>query len=598
MSRRLLLVCLAACLSACQPTAQAPEAAKAEVRVPEADRAIAALSARWLDESMRHSPVSATLAGDHRYDTELDDLSSAGRAATDAFNRDLLQQLERLDPAQLSRANQVDQQILRNQLQAELWNSTTFQSWAWNPLVYSTIAGNSLYLLMMRDFAPLPERLNHATARLEKLPELLAQSRANLDPARVPRVHAETAALQNGGLLNLVDEMILPQAGVLGADDRKRLDAAVASLRKAVAEHQTWLEGTLVPNARGDFRVGAQRFDEKLGYAVNSPLQRAEIRRRAEAELERVRAEMYTLSVSILSARPGAASYPSQPDHRTANATITAALELAAAERPSRDKVIAETEAAVAETTAFVRDKNLITLPDSPLQIVLRPPFQAGLNLVTCEPPGPLEKHLPTFYTVSPIPEDWTPAQVESHLREYNTRSIRELTMHEAMPGHFVQMGHANRHASPLRAVLWSGPFVEGWAWYSQNMMVDEGYRGDDPLYRLVHLKWMLRGISNAIVDQMVHIDGTSRDDTLRFMIEETFQEEREAAGKWTRAQLEAAQLSTYFVGAEEWIALRREAQRREGANFDLKRYHDGVLAFGAPPVRFARALYLNEAIR
>lgn len=598
MSRRLLLVCLVACLTACQPTAHTPEVAKAGVGVPEADRAFAALSARWLDESMRHSPVGATLAGDHRYDTELDDLSSAGRAAADAFNRDLLQQLERLDPTQLSRANQVDQQILRNQLQAELWNSTTFQSWAWNPLVYSTLAGNSLYLLMMRDFAPLPERLNHAAARLEKLPQLLAQSRANLDPARVPRVHAETAALQNGGLLNLVDEMILPQADVLAPDDRKRLDTAVANLRKAVAEHQTWLDGTLVPNAHGDFRVGAQRFDEKLGYAVNSPLQRAEIRRRAEAELERVRAEMYTLSVAILSARPGAAAYPAQPDHKTANATIAAALELAAAERPSRDKVIAETEAAVAETTAFVRAKNLITLPDSPLQIVLRPPFQAGLNLVTCEPPGPLEKHLPTFYTVSPIPEEWTPAQVESHLREYNTRSIRELTMHEAMPGHFVQMWHANRYASPLRAVLWSGPFVEGWAWYSQNMMVDEGYRGDDPLYRLVHLKWLLRGISNAIVDQMVHIDGISREDTLRFMVEETFQEEREAAGKWTRAQLEAAQLSTYFVGAEEWIALRQEAQRREGANFDLKRYHDGVLAFGAPPVRFARALYLNEAIR
>ncbi|WP_257385603.1 DUF885 domain-containing protein [Tahibacter caeni] len=599
MSRRLLFVCLAACLAACQPAAvRKPDGAAAGVDAAAADRAFESLSARWLDESMRHSPVGATLAGDHRYDAELDDLGAEGRAATDAFNRGLLQQLERLDPAQLSRANQVDCQILRNQLQYELWNSATFQSWAWNPLVYSSLAGNSLYLLMMRDFAPLPDRLNHATARIEKLPRLLAQARANLDPARVPRVHAETAALQNGGLLDLVDQMILPQAGVLGPADRKRLDSAVAGLRKAVAEHQAWLDGTLIPAARGDFRVGAQRFDEKLAFAVNSPLQRSEIRRRAEAELERVRAEMYTQSVSLLSARPGAPAYPARPDKATARATIAAALKLAAAERPTRENVIAETETAVAETTAFVRQKNLITLPDTPLQIVLRPPFQRGLNLVTCEPPGPLEKHLPTFYTVSPIPDDWTPAQVESHLREYNTRSIRELTIHEAMPGHFVQMWHANRYASPLRAVLWSGPFVEGWAWYSQNMMVDEGYRGDDPLYRLVHLKWLLRGISNAIVDQMVHVDGKSRDETVRFMIEETFQEEREAAGKWTRAQLDAAQLSTYFVGAEEWMALRREAQRREGANFDLKRYHDGVLAFGAPPVRFARALYLNEAIR
>lgn len=598
MSRRLLLVCLAASLAACQPAAVRPPAAAPTQIDAAADRAFESVSARWLDESMRHSPVSATQAGDHRYDRELDDLGAEGRAASDTFNRDLLQALQRIDPAQLSRANQVDYQILRNQLQAELWNADTYQPWAWNPLLYSQLAGNSLYLLMMRDFAPLPERLNNAASRIEKLPRLFAQARANLDPARVPKVHAETASLQNDGLLSLVDEMILPQAGALSATDRKRLDDAVAGLRKAVAEHQAWIDGTLVPNARGDFRVGAQRFDEKLGFAMNAPSKHAEIRRRAEAELARVRAEMYTLSVSILSARPGAPAYPAQPDKATARATIAAALELAAAERPSRDMVIAETEAAVAETTAFVREKDFITLPDTPLQIVLRPPFQRGLNLVTCEPPGPLEKHLPTFYTVSPIPDDWTQAQVDSHLREYNTRSIRELTMHEAMPGHFVQMWHANRYASPLRAVLWSGPFVEGWAWYSQNTMVDEGYRGDDPLYRLVHLKWLLRGISNAIVDQMVHIDGVSREDTVRFMTDETFQEEREAAGKWVRAQLEAAQLSTYFVGAEEWIALRQEAQRREGTGFDLKRYHDGVLAFGAPPVRFARALYLNEAIR
>jgi uncharacterized protein (DUF885 family) len=598
MSRRLLVVCLAACFTAaCQPQAvRTPEAA-AQV-APDADRAFESLSAQWLADSMRLSPVSATLAGDHRYDAELDDLSASGRAQSLAFAQDLLSRLARIDTSRLSRANHVDYLILRNQLRADVWNAQTFQSWAWNPLVYTQLAGNALHLLMAREFAPLPERLRSAAARMEKLPRLYAQARENLDLSRVPKIHAEVASIQNAGVLSTIDELILPAAGALDTADRARLDSAIAALRKAVAEQQVWIDSVLVPGARGDFRVGAQRFDEKLAFALDSPLPRAEIRQRAEAELARVRAEMYTLSRSILAARPGTPLPPRRPGESEEHHTIAAALALAAAQRPGRDGVIREAETALAETTAFVREKDLLTLPDTTLKIVPLPPFQRGVSLATCDPPGPLEKHLPTFYSVSPVPDEWTTEQVDSYLREYNTRSIRELTVHEAMPGHFVQMWHANRYPSPLRAVLWSGPFVEGWAWYTQNVMVDVGYRADDPLFRLVHLKWLLRGISNAIVDQMVHVDGVSREDTVRFMIDETFQEEREAAGKWTRAQLEAAQLSTYFVGAEEWIALRREVQQREGAQFDLKRYHDAVLSYGAPPVRHARALYLNAPIK
>lgn len=598
MLRRVVVACLFACLCACQPQAVRVPSALAQEPTSEADRAFAALSSQWLAQSFQLGPVYATLAGEHRHDSEIDDLSPAGRARAEAFARRTLEQLAALDVAQLSRANQVDWRILRNQAEYELWTTATDQPWAWNPLNYTQLAGNALYLLMARDFAPLPQRLHDATARMEKLPQLLRQARANLDPARVPPIHAQIAAVQNGGLLSIVDELILPAAGVLDAAGRARLDAAAAGLRTAVAEHQRWLEQELKPKARGDFRAGARRFDEKLQFALNSPLSRAQIRRRAEAELQRVRTEMYGLSRSILTARHPALSYPARPaSPEQERSVISAALELAAADRPTRDGQVAEAEAALAEITAFVRRKDLITLPDAPLTITLTPKFQRGVALATCEPPGPLERHLPTFYLISPIPEEWSAEQADSYLREYNTRSMRELTVHEAVPGHFVQMWHSNGYASPLRAVLWSGPFVEGWAWYTQNVMVEEGYRGDDPLFRLVHLKWLLRGISNALVDQMVHVDGASREETVRFMTEYTFQEEREAAEKWTRAQLDSVQLSTYFVGAEEWIALRREVEQREGGAFNLKRYHDKVLSFGAPPVRFARALYLDEPI-
>lgn len=605
MVRCLLTACsLILVLAGCQPgagtredaSAAAPPVANAADAT--ADARFADLSQRWLDAAMRLGPVSATQIGDHRFDAELDDLSATGRAARLELSRRILAELEAIDAGALSRANQVDAALLRNQLRYDIWDLETMQSWAWDPQVYSQLAGGALYGLMARDFAPLPERLRSATARMQKLPALFAQAHANLVPERVPKIHAETVAKQNRGLLSLVDGLIVPHADALAAEDRARLEAAIADLRAAVEEHQAWLDDTLVPNASGNFRIGAERYDEKLAFALNSPLDRAEIRSRAEAELARVRSEMYAISRDVLGATLDGRTLPATPAADLQQAAIEAALERAYAERPARDEVMATAEEALARASAFVRDRDLVTMPETPVRIITMPEFQRGVALAYCDPPGPLDRDQPTFYAVSPIPDDWTEAQVTSFLREYNTRSIHELTIHEAMPGHYLQLAHANRYPSALRAVLYSGPFVEGWAVYAEKMMANAGYLGGDPLYKLINLKWDLRVIGNALIDQAIQVDGMTREQAMEFMTRQTFQEEREAAGKWVRAQLTSAQLPTYFVGYQEHMDLRREAERRAGADFDLKRYHDTVLSFGSPPVRYARALMFDEPIR
>jgi uncharacterized protein (DUF885 family) len=236
-------------------------------------------------------------------------------------------------------------------------------------------------------------------------------------------------------------------------------------------------------------------------------------------------------------------------------------------------------------------------VPDEPLEIIVMPEFQQGVALAYCDSPGPLEAGQKTFYAVSPIPTQWTHAQTESFLREYNSRSIHNLTIHEAMPGHYLQLAHANKYPSTLRKVLASGPFIEGWAVYMEKVMSDQGYMNGDPLMRLIQLKWYLRSIVNALLDQAVHVDGISREAAMKLMTESGFQEEREAAGKWTRAQLTSAQLPVYFVGAQEHMALRAEAEQRLGAAFSLREYHDKVLSYGSPPVRFARALMFDLPI-
>jgi len=588
--------------SACQKQeagSSATSATATQAATAEADAKFADLSKRWLDGWLEQQPVSATQTGKHDFDDRIEDLSAAGRQKFVDFSKQMLTEVDALDASKLSRENQVDLAILRNQIRYDIWQMETLQSWAWDPQVYNGIAGGALYTLMAREFAPMPQRLKSATARMEKIPALFAQMRENLDPARVPKIHAETVAKQNAGITSIVNDMILPHVGELSGEDRKRLDAAVATLKKAVEENQQWLDKNLVPNAKGDFRIGQKLYDEKLAFALNSPLTRQEIRTRAEAALKQTRVEMYDIARTVLAGKPNAPKeMPDAPNDEQQQKVIEAALELAYAERPARDKVVEAAKQATAEATTFVREKQLVSVPDAPVQIILMPEFQRGVSVAYCDSPGPLDKGLDTFYAVSPIPDDWDAKQVDSFLREYNTRSIHELSIHEAMPGHYAQLWHSNKYPSTLRAVLGSGSFIEGWAVYAEKQMVDAGYMNNDPLMQLIQRKWLLRATANAILDQAIQVDGMSRDDAIKLMTVNTFQQEREAAGKWVRAQLTSAQLPTYFVGYSEHMDLRKEVQKREGDTFNAKAYHDKLLSFGSPPVRFVRELMLDEPIQ
>ena len=591
---RAACLCLAAVFASCAPQAQ-------RVPVPvgpsAADMAFESLAQRYFNDVVPLQPVSATGLGDHRFDDKLDDIGAAGRERLATLERELLEAVRAVDATQLSRAHQVDARLLASQLEFDGWRFTDLQDWRWDPLLYSNLAGNSLYTLLARDFAPLPERLRNVSARLNELPRFLAQVRESLDPARVPKIHAETAARQNSGVTSLIDELVVPQLGTLPAEEQVQLKSAIDKARKAISQHQIWLDKKLVPEARGDFRIGATLYDRKLAFALDSPLTRQQIRERAEHELAATRAQMYDIARTVLAGREGAPPTPVAPDGDTQQNAIAAALELASADHPPRADVFNVTKQTYDNALAFVRAKDFVTVYDDPLDIIPMPEFQRGVALAYCDAPGPLDRGQKTFFSISPIPDDWNDKQVESYLREYNTRSINNLTIHEAMPGHYLQLMHSYRYESPLRAVLQSGTFIEGWAVYGERLMAEQGYLDADPLMHLVQLKWYLRSIANAILDQAVHVDGISRDDAMRLMTHDTFQEEREAAGKWVRAQLSAAQLPTYFVGVQEHLALREEAQKRWGKQFTLKQYHDKVLSYGSPPVRYVRDLIFDLPI-
>jgi len=551
-----------------------------------------ALAARVVDRFPAQSPVNATGLGDHRFDDQLDDISATARAQSLAFYRSTLATLDQLDETRLSRENQIDAALLRHRLRGAIWSEQTLREWSWNPLKYTGLAGGSVYSLMARDFAPLQQRLMNAAARLEQMPRFLRQVRATLEIERVPLIHAETAVKQNTGVISIIDALIRPQLDTLAPADRARLSAAIDVATAAVNEHQVWLEQTLVPGANGEFRLGADLFDQKLSYTLFSPLSRRQVRERAEAQFDAVRTKMYQVARGLVD--PTA---PDNPSPAQQQAIIEAGLALAYARVPGRDEIIDVANRSLQRATQFVIDHDLVEMPDDPVEIIIMPEFQRGIALAYCDSPGPLDRGQKTFYAVAPLPEDWTDEQVASFLREYNLLSIEDLTIHEAMPGHFLQLALSNRHPSVLRALLASGPFIEGWAVYAERVMIDAGYLDNDPLMRLINLKWYLRAVTNAIIDQAIHVDGMTRDEAMKLMTEGAFQEEREAAGKWVRAQLSSTQLSTYFVGYQEHADLRREMETAWGDTFSLRRYHDAALSYGSPPVQFVRSQLLNTPI-
>ncbi len=541
--------------------------------------------------------MQATLVGDHSADDRLDDVDAASRAQTGDLLREYIEALKEFDRDQLSRANQVDAELLRNELESNLWSIEELQEWAWNPLYYIDISGSAIYGLVARDFAPVRTRLRNATSRLEQIPRFLEQARAAIEPDRVPKIHAETAVQQNPGLVSIIDLMIVPEMNALSVTEQDRLKAAIEDAKNAVADHQTWLEEELLPRAAGNFRVGADLYDTKLAFALNSPLSRKEITARAEQEYEAVRNEMYDVAKTVYVEKHPYTTFPDNPEDSYKQTIIRAALEEAYQLLPPPDGIVDVAKQQLQQAIDFVIERNIVTMPDDPVEIIIMPEFQRGVTVAYLDPPGPLDRDQVAFYAVAPLPDDWTEEQVQSFLREYNLYSIQDLTIHEGVPGHYLQISLSNRYPSVLRSVLWSGPFVEGWGVYAEQMMIAEGYMNFDPLMKLINLKWYLRGVTNAIIDSAIHVDGMTRDAAMNLMIEGGFQEEREAAGKWIRAQLTSAQLSTYFVGYQEHIEMRAAVEDAWGDEFTLRRYHDQALSYGSPPVKYVRAMMLNQEI-
>ncbi|PWU54518.1 DUF885 domain-containing protein [Micromonospora sp. S4605] len=527
---------------------------------------------RIVEALLESRPGLASSAGDHRYDDRLPDLSASAVAADRAMLTDAAHALSELDPDALDVEEQVDHALLTGLVDRALFEATEIRTHEWDPLRHNP--GPLLHALVARPYAPAEVRLESLAGRLAAVPDALATARATLRD--MPRIHAETAVGQFTGTAALIrDEVsaLLTQAPALHDRVEPAATAAIAALEEFVAWLRTGLAADAGPGR--DPRLGRRRWEARLWHTLDTELGAAEIQRRAWANLDRVTEEIRAAAVELVGG-------PADDE------TVRRALDLLAAEHPDDHSIVDLAGVTLDEASDFVRAHDLVTLVDDPCVIQVMPEFARGVAVAYCDSPGPLETaNVPTFYCIAPTPADWPAHRVESFYREYNDHMIRNLTVHEAMPGHFLQLAHARRYVggTRVRAVARSGPFIEGWAVYTEELMAGLGF-GGLPV-RLQQLKMQLRMTINALLDQLVHCEELPEAEAMALMTGRGFQEEGEAAGKWRRALLTSTQLSTYFVGYSEVAEIA--AARPDGVS--VRDWHDAMLAHDCPPPRHLRTL-------
>jgi uncharacterized protein (DUF885 family) len=452
--------------------------------------------------------------------------------------------------------------------------------------VFSYLLGGGLFALLSRDFAPLDERLASVAGRMEGIPAALDAAKSNLLSGRgraVSGFHVQKAIQTIPGVADLC-RTALDMANDADEPTRARVAAAAETAIASVEAFTGWLRDDLLPTADGDFRLGRDLYERKFKHALKATISPSELEQRAAKAYNDVRAEMLRLARELWPEWIGDESMPDDED-----TLIRRVLDAIAVDHPKATELLDFCRAEHERILAFVRERDLIGLPEDPLQIIWTPPFLRAFGGAMLIPPGPLDKGLDSFFAITPPPEAWTDEQVESMLRENNARSLKVLTIHEATPGHYLQLAWSNRCESLPRAVFGSGVFAEGWAVYVTQVMMDVGYADDDPALLLAHWKYYLRAVTNTLMDIRIHTGTMTEEEAMTLMVDGGFQERSEASEKWNRARLSSTQLCSYFLGGAEMKELEREARRRAGDDFEWRPFLESVISHGTPPMPIIR---------
>jgi uncharacterized protein (DUF885 family) len=545
-----------------------------------------------------HVFVHPTTGDSLRLDAMLDDYSPAGREQQRTFFTAFRQRLQSVKRDALDPQTQADYDLLSDAAAYALFGLDRERFYERKPQLYAEVLGNALFANISLEYADTARRADHLASRLEKTPPFIDAGIANLKASNA--VFRAVALEEMSGVADLIRDM--GAKFVRGTPAESTYTRAMPAALAAIDRFNAFVKDSLPKLAEFDWRMGRGMFDTKWRYYLQSAITPAEMLKSAEDSMVAVRAQMRTLAEPLHTAW-----FPGHR-HRTDSATVYTnsivgeVLARIGAEHANRDSIAEQARIEVDRLGEFVKRHHVLSLEDfSNIRVIPTPAFMRGIYGVAGAVFAPaLEPKLSSFFWVTPIPPEWPAARAEAKLREYNKYKMLSLTIHEALPGHLLQGEYANRVTPEwrrlLRAVFGNGAYIEGWAVYAEDVMEELGMNGGDSVKaRLTALKGKLRLYSNVVIDHGLHTGGMSTDSIVPYLMSEAFQEEPEATAKLQRAQLDYVQLNLYPVGLHDWWGLRREAQRTEGAAFNLCRYHDTVLSYGPLPVPAVRRLYLAK---
>lgn len=556
------------------------------------DARIEAFFREHLERRFQLEPTTASALGDRRFDHLLDDLSPAARQRTVDYLRQTLRELpKRIRFAQLSRPAQIDCEIWRHELETAIWLQENTRPFETDPRIYNTYISDSVFQLLVQSRLPKETNVANAISRMQFIPKVVEAARQSLK--NPPQVVLETAIRQNRGSIAFYESGIFELAGQTAQEAKLR--AAAKAILPALKQHQQFLEKELLPRSTGDWRLGKRKFAKKLELVLDADISAAQVLADAEREFARVREAMHVISRQLWHKYHAKAPFPPE-DAEGKTRAIASVLHSVNQEHGQPSQLVGDARGTVERIRQFIAANDILRLPEPDrCQVIEMPEFQRGNSVAYLNSAPPLDPDAPSLYAVSPPASDWDPRRVKTLLEEYNSHMLQILTIHEAYPGHYVQLEYSNRSGSLIRRVLQSGVYVEGWAVYTEQMMLDQGYGEGDPRLRLMQLKFYLRAVANAILDHRMHAEAMTDEQAFRFLTVDAFQSEEEARQKIVRAKQTSVQLSTYFVGRMAMQRLRDAAQRQAGDRFHLGRYHESVLQLGSVPVKYLPELVLGR---
>jgi uncharacterized protein (DUF885 family) len=547
---------------------------------------------RMLPEMWREFPEQGVGVGYYKHAQEMTVPDAAARMRAITFFDRQLAALAKFDPARLSASMRVDLVLMRNHFEASRWDVTTLKSWQWQPSQYNV--GNDFGLLLTTEYAPLETRLGHVMTRLAKVPAYYAAARASISEPTLE--HTRLAILQNKGVLNVFDENLVAKvkASKLSAAGKAtfqlRLEKARAATNEFIA-YLTELEAKLVatPDSARNFRIGRELYAQKFAFDIQSGFSVDELHQRAITEKASLHEAMEKRARALWPKYMGNTAMPADR-----LLLIRALIDELTKRHTKREEFVQTVRKQIPVLEAFVRDKDIVDQdPTRPLIVREMPHYMRGGGAgASISAPGPYDPKANTYYNVTPL-DDMTDAEAASELREYNDWTLQILNIHEAVPGHYTQLMHANKSKSRVKTIFGNGSMVEGWAVFSEKVMLDAGYGNDADEIWLMWMKWNLRSVVNTILDIEIQTMDMSKEAAITMMMREAFQEEAEATNKWRRATLTQVQLTSYYNGYAEITALRDEMRQKLGGKFSVKAFNNQFLSYGSAPVKSIRELML-----